>query len=199
MPKFLILAMKHTLTMAGAMSKVEKLEQLLNRHYPGWVPYDKRSTIVDVQTALAYIVNKKKMKAKRAGGRAAAATAFGAAGAAVGASAGTVVLPGAGSAVGAITVGNMVSATPGVGVQMYRKGKAAMKAIKGTLGKHRKEAAEVLYDATMVGNPNDKDYLPAGLAILVLLGDNDELFHAVMTDKNKKDAVKYIAKKMKSW
>ncbi|MEL6108862.1 MAG: hypothetical protein AAFU85_22875 [Planctomycetota bacterium] len=199
MPKFLILAMKHTLTAAAAMTKIEQLEQLLNRHYPGWVPYDKRSAIVDVQSALAYVVNKKSMKAKRSGGRAAAATAFGAAGAAVGGSAGSMVLPGAGSAVGAITVGNVVSATPGIGVQIYRKGKAAMKAFKGTLGKHRKQAAEVLYDATMKGNPNDQDYLPAGLGILVLLGNNDELFHAVMTDKDKKEAVKYIAKRMKSW
>ncbi len=198
MGTFLLSAAKHALSANRAAEKVMALEQVLTRYYPRWRPYDGTSAIQDVQTALAYVASKKYTKTKRKAGQATASTVFGAAGAAIGGAAGSVVLPGAGSALGAVTVGSIVSAVPTVGVQLFRKGKFLYKTLRGTQGVHRKQAATALHQACKQGDPSAKDTYAAAAGVLLILGEQSE-FETVMADPDSSSAIDAIAKRLKSW
>ncbi len=198
MATFLVSAAKHGLSASHAVEKVEALMNLLNRYYTGWAPYDGHSSINNVQTAIAYVVSKKTTKAKRKAGQSAAAMTFGMAGAIIGGAAGTVALPGAGSALGAVTVGTIVGAVPTVGVQLFRKTKFLYKTLRGTQGVHRKEAATALYNAAKPGDPKSKDTYAAAGAILVILNGDEAEMDSIMGGSSK-DAIEAIAKRLKSW
>ena len=177
-----------------ALGKAEQLFNILNQYFRGhWHVYDGKAAIADVKTAIAYAASKKETKGKRKAGQAAAGTVFGVAGMAVGGAAGSVALPGVGTAVGAVTVGEMLSHAPLVGTHSYRKAKALYKLIKGTRGKHRMEAATVLYHAAKgAGQARE----PAGKALSVIV--EDEL-HVILTEADAAAAISRIADRMKSW
>lgn len=196
---FLISAANQALSASRAAEKVAALEGVLTRYYTGWTAYDGRSAINDVETALAYVVSKKTTKAKRKVGQAAATTAFGVTGAAIGGAAGTVALPGAGSALGAVTVGTIVGAAPSIGVQLFRKGKFLYKTIRGTQGVHRKQAATALYSACKSGSKTSKHTFAAAAGVLVILGSDELEFNAVMAEPKAETAIDAIAKRLKSW
>ena len=93
----------------------------------------------------------------------------------------------------AVTVGEMLSHAPLVGTHSYRKAKALYKLIKGTRGKHRMEAATVLYHAAKgAGQARE----PAGKALSVIV--EDEL-HVILTEADAAAAISRIADRMKSW
>lgn len=196
---FLLSAANQALSAGRAAEKVAALEGVLTRYYTGWTSYDGRSAIADVQTALAYVVSKKTTKTKRKVAQSAATMAFGATGAAIGGAAGTVALPGAGSALGAVTVGTIVGAAPTVGTQLFRKGKFLYKTLRGTQGVHRKQAATALYQACKSGNKTSKDTYAAAAGVLVILGNDDLEFNAVMAEQKAETAIEAIAKRLKSW
>lgn len=198
MGAFLLSAAKHALSASRAADKVLALQQVLTRYYPDWTPYDGRAAIQDVQTALAYVVAKKSTKAGRKTAQSAATMAFGLAGAAIGGAAGTVALPGVGSAIGAVTVGQLVSAAPTVGTQTFRKFKFLYKTLRGTQGVHRQEAATALFNACRQLDHRSNDTYAAAAGLLVIIGDA-EVFKALMVDPDTAGAVKTIAKRLKSW
>lgn len=197
MGTFLLSAANQALSAGRAAEKVGALENVLTRYYTGWTPYDGRSAIGDVQTALAYVVAKKTTKAKRKVGQSAATMAFGAVGAGIGGAAGSVALPGAGTALGAVTVGTIVGSAPTVGFQLFRKSKFLYKTIRGTQGVHRKQAATALYKGCKNGNPTANDTYAAAAGVLVILGDETE-FESVMAG-SETGAIEAIAKRLKSW
>ena len=197
MGTFLLSAANQALSATRATEKVIALEQVLTRYFTGWQPYDGKSDINDVPTALAYVVSKKLTKAKRKAGQSAATMAFGVTGAAIGGAAGTVALPGVGSALGAVTVGTIVGSAPTVGFQLFRKTKFLYKTLRGTQGKHRKQAATALYGGCQSGDAKSNATYAAAAGILVILGDESE-FDMVMGGSSK-DAIEAIAKRLKSW
>ena len=198
MGTFLLSAANQALSASRAADKVEALAKVLTRYYPGWTPYDGNSAINDVQTALAYVVSKKSTKAKRKAGQSAATFAFGVTGAAIGGAAGTVALPGAGSALGAVTVGTIIGSAPSAGIQLFRKVKFLYKTIRGTQGVHRKQAATALYNGCKDANPKAVGTYAAAAGVLVILGDELE-FDVVMADPDSAGAINAIAKRLKSW
>jgi hypothetical protein len=198
MGTFLLSAAKHAMSANRAAEKVAALEGVLTRYYPGWTPYDGNSAIANVETALAYVVSKKMTKAKRKLGQSAATMAFGTAGAVVGGAAGSVALPGAGTALGAVTVGTIIGEAPSVGIQLFRKSKFLYKTIRGTQGVHRKQAATALYNGCKKGSPGETDTYAAAAGALLIIGDEVE-FDVIMADPASASAIDAIAKRLKSW
>ncbi len=198
MATFLLSAAKHAMSAGRAADKVSALEGVLTRYYTGWSPYDGKRSITDVKTALAYVAAKKSTKAKRKAGQSAAVMAFGVTGAAIGGAAGTVALPGVGTAVGAVTVGTLVGAAPTAGFQLFRKGKFLYKTLRGTQGKHRKEAATALYNGAVKSAKKSNDAYAAAAGLLVIIGDEID-FDTIMVDPNASGAIEAIAKRLKSW
>lgn len=195
MATFLLSAMANMASANRAAEKVELLVAILNTYFPGWTEYDGKSDINNVQTALRYAVSKKGRKATRKAAQAATSVVFGSVGAAVGGAAGSLVLPGVGTAAGAITVGEVLSSVPTVGFQGFRKCKALYKLIRGTLGVHRTQCATTLvyaYRAT----PVNKSEKAAGLALAVILGEE---FATVMNDSEREAAIVRVGERLKSW
>lgn len=188
-----------------AYEKVNRLEAVLSRYYPQWPAYDGKSAIADVPTALKYVVAKKRTKGDRKAAGAAATAAFTVAGTVIGGAAGSVALPGAGSVVGALTVGQIVGSAPGVGTQLMRKSKFLYKTLRGTQGVHRQQAAGILYQTykDMQNRPikiqqESKAFSAANEALRLILDDPDE-FAMVTQDQDIQNAVKCIASRLKSW
>jgi hypothetical protein len=198
MSTFLFSAAKHAMSASNAAEKVAKLEFVLTRYYTGWQPYDGKSAIDSVQMALAYVVSKKSTKTKRKAGQAAATMAFGTAGAIIGGAAGTVALPGAGTALGAVTVGTIVGSAPTIGTQLFRKSKFLYKTLRGTQGVHRKEAATALYHGCKLTDKS-KHAIAAAAGVAAILNDDKLEIELLMLEKNAASAIETLAKRLKSW
>lgn len=198
MALFVVNAAKQALSAHRAADKADALRGVLNDKYrTSWAPYDGTSDILDVKTALTYVVSKKSTKAERKDLQASATYAFGAAGKAVGGTLGSVALPVVGTAVGAITGGMIIGSVPTVATRSFRVAKYIYKRLHGTQGVHRKQAATVLYTACKSGDPASVNTHAAAAGLLIILGGGQEL--QITMGLKAEEAIDYIADRLKSW
>jgi hypothetical protein len=161
----------------------DKLTAILTKYYPNgnWASRERSFKLEHIETvpqAIFYCACKITSKT----GHHAAATAAETGGALAGVIAGSV-LPGIGTAVGAAVGGGIGI----LGTYTARGVKKFYKLCKGSLHRHRGDAAEILaqrsvHPLTMVRDNLDNDDKAAIEAVIVLIGKNE--FSSYMHDKN---------------
>lgn len=181
-----------------AYNKCMDLTDVLQTYFQDTTEYDgKDISPTDAKQAIKYVISKKFRKSVRQGMKGTIILGAAVAGAATGATVGSVV-PGAGTvaggAVGYVALSSAASALVVGGDRLVRTLKGAYKQfIAHTRGKHREQAALALY--LCWGARSDTTYGEAAeVALEIILGDE---YDQVMA-KNPADAMNRIAARIKS-
>jgi hypothetical protein len=186
---------------SGAYDKAEKLKMVQQKHFQDTSDYDKSSNIAvnDPLMAIRYARSKKLTKSFRKGVTGAIKFGGFTVGAVTGATVGSVVpVAGtvAGGAIGGVTIGAAVSGGVTVLDQLKRKTKGLYKAIKGTRGEHRHQAAECLHTCANYSSLNNYDPKrdASKEALEIILEDE----HAEVMGLEPHIAIERIADRLKS-